>query len=118
MLEWKVYYHDFNGKKIVPYNIFAHGGFLENCKKNAKKNAKDEYLFREQLKRDLMYYFWARCEWEIVLKPLTGIAADEKIDVYDQVMLNWDAFCKYVWDHGVELRRKEKKSGNRQHERV
>ena len=23
----------------------------------------------------------------------------EKIDIYDQVMLNWDVFIKYVWDN-------------------
>ena len=109
MLEWKVYYHDFNRKEIVPYNVFEHGSFLEDCKKNARKNSKDFYLFCDRLQRDLMYWFWSKCEWEIVLKPWVGIAREEKIDVYDQVMLNWDQFCKYTWNHGAELRRRERK---------
>ena len=41
MVEWYAYEHDYNADKIVPFNIFEHGRFYEDCKKNARKNSKD-----------------------------------------------------------------------------
>lgn len=111
MLEWKAYYHNWNNNRIVEFNVFDHGSFYDDCKKNARKNNHDFDAFCEQLRKDAMYWFWSKCEWEIVLAP--WIRADStkpiKVDAYEQVMLNWDAFCKYVWEHGAELRRREKK---------
>lgn len=111
MLEWKVYEHDYNADKIVPFNIFEHGRFYEDCQKNARKNSKDFDAFCDQLRKDVMYYYWSKCEWEVVISPFVRDSekAAIKIDVYDQVDLNWDIFCEYVWSHAAELRRREKK---------
>jgi len=111
MLEWYVYYHSWNDNKIESFNVFDHGGFLEDCKKNAKKNNHDYDAFCEQLRQDAMYYYWSRCEWEIILSPWVHRKEDVeiKIDVFDQLKLNWEAFCKYAWEHGPELRRRKKK---------
>lgn len=109
MLEWNVYYHDFNRKEINVFNVFNHWSFHEDCKKNAKKNSKDYEAFCEQLRKDAMYRFWSKCEYEILLTPWVGRAETLKIDIYDQLRLNWEQFCKYTWEHGVELRRREKK---------
>lgn len=112
MLEWNVYVENFNGRKMETFNVFDHGRFLDDCRKNAKKHSKDYDAFCEQLRKDLMYYFWSKCEWEVILGPWIRREACEeiKIDVYDQVKLNWDIFCNYVWEHAVELRRREKKN--------
>ena len=111
MLEWYAYYYNYNDDKIVPFNVFEHGRFYEDCQKNARKNSKDYDKFCEQLRTDAMYYYWSKCEWELVLSPWTPRKerCDIKIDVWDQVKLNWEQFCLYVWEHGPELRRKEKK---------
>ena len=111
MVEWYAYEHDYNADKIVPFNIFEHGRFYEDCKKNARKNSKDFDSFCDQLRKDVMYYYWSKCEWELVLSPWTSQSekAAIKIDVYDQIDLNWDIFCEYVWSHAAELRRREKK---------
>ena len=113
MLEWKAYYHEWNGNKIIPFNVFDHGRFYADCKKNARKNIHDYETFCDQLRKDTMYWFWSKCEWEIVLTPWvrrSSADVDIKIDVYDQLHLNWEQFCKYTWDHGAELRRREKKN--------
>ena len=114
MLEWWVWYFNFNAKKIEKINVFDHGSFLNDCKKNARKHKDDKYLFAETLKRDAMYWFWAKCEWEVIICgfPPCYDNVREKIDVYDQLAANWDAFCNYVWSHAVELRRREKKNGS------
>ena len=111
MVEWNAYYYDYNADKIEPFNVFDHGRFYEDCQKNARKNPKDFDAFCDQLRKDVMYYYWSKCEWELVLTPWTSQSekAAIKIDVHDQIDLNWDIFCEYVWQHAAELRRREKK---------
>ena len=106
MLEWNVFVSDFNHKEIKTFNVFDHWRFLEDCTKNAQKNSKDFAAFADRLYRDLGYYFGSKCEWEVIITdwPTSG-KCETKIDVHDQVMLNWEQFCNYVWSHGVELRR-------------
>lgn len=107
MLEWNVYKEDFNGKEITTYNIFHHYGFYNDLLK-AKKKPEDE--FKEAVKTSLMYHFWSKCEWEIILSdwppsPEERGFKKEKVDVYDQVMLNWDIFIEYVWNHKNEIKK-------------
>ena len=135
-LEWNVFRHDVNKKEIVTFNIFNHWKFSEDVQKSLKK-FKDKDEFAKQLRRDLMYYFWSKYEYEVVVttfppyitmdeldnlnkereehrekygrdyvlidvNPDTGV----KIDIYNQVMNNWDIFLDYVWNS--KQRRKKK----------
>jgi len=106
MLEWNVIYGNFNSGKIETYNIFNHYRFHEDCVKNAKKNRDNKEAFAERLKLDLKYYYWSKCEWEVIVShwPPAERFHDEKIDVYDQVMNNWQIFLDYVWEHRKELK--------------
>jgi len=56
----------------------------------------------DSLKRYLMYYMWSKCEYEIILSPWTGRADDIKIDVYDQIMMNFNSFVDYCWSFKLE----------------
>lgn len=95
-MEWYVYYHDSNTQKIIKWNVFNHGTFAEKVNKLLQENlSRDE--FADGLKKYLMYYFWSKCEYEIILSPWTGQADDIKIDVYDQIRMNFDRFVDYVW---------------------
>lgn len=107
MLEWNVYVHDFNAREIKPFNIFSHYGFLNDCKKAAKKYTKDKAEFSDEVRKHLAYYYWSKYEWEIVLSPFSTYDRnrDKKIDVYSQVMLNWDQFINYLWDRKAELKK-------------
>lgn len=127
-LKWNVYYHSMNGDKITTFNIFDHWKFNEDVQKSLKK-FKDKNEFAEHLRRDLMYYFWSKCEYEVVITSFPPyITMDElgslnkereahkekygrdyvridanpdvgaKIDIYTQVMNNFDIFCDYVWN--------------------
>lgn len=104
-MQWNVYYHDINRDEICTYNIFEHGSFLEYVIKAAKKyKNKDE--FAEQLKRELFYYFGSKAEWEIIITSWCGGDREKnaiKIDVYNQVMNNWQIFVDYVWNNRKEL---------------
>ena len=135
-LEWNVFRHDVNKNKIVTFNIFNHWKFNEDVQKSLKK-FKDKDEFAEHLRRDLMYYFWSKCEYEVIItsfptyitmkeldslneertlrkekygRDLVRISAnldtEIKIDIYTQVMNNWDIFLDYVWNS--KQRRKNK----------
>lgn len=127
-LTWIVYRHDFNSRTIVPFNIFDHWKFAEDVEKDLKKyKNKDE--FADRLKNNLRYYFWSKCEHEVVItswppyidinelnrldeervehrdkylrEPIRlNVCLDtgSKIDIYEQVMNNWDIFCDYIWN--------------------
>lgn len=128
-LEYYVYYYNFNSHSIKKFNIFNHGRFLEDVKKDLKKyDTKEE--FAERLQGHLFYYYNSKCEWEVIITPCiprisiselnrlneerektlkkynrepyslyVNPNVSEKIDIYDQVMLNWDLFVDYVWQY-------------------
>ena len=142
-MKWNVYIYNINKHEIEHYNIFNHGGFIEYVKRHIRKyKNKDELA--DKIKSELMYYFWSKAEWELVieftkdnhimLKPWCGCRNPEevkidvtddtdfdwkafvecyinmkiygnkaKIDVFDQVMMKWNEFITYVWEHRKEI---------------
>ena len=98
-MEWNVFYHDSNKQEIITFNIFKHYAFNDNVQKLLKKY-KDKNEFAEKLKRELMYYFWSKSEYEIIISPWCGgrDTKDIKVDIYTQVMNNWSIFLEYVWN--------------------
>lgn len=107
MLEWNVYVTYFNDRKIKPYNVFDHYGFTEDLKKIARKYSNDKAEFADQVRSSVMYYFWSKSEWEIVLSeliPSCQSSCKRKIDVHDQIVMNWEHFINYLWEHKAELK--------------
>ena len=106
-LEWNLYYGDFNSGKIEVRNVFNHGSFLMDLGKDARKYKDDKEKFLERLRSHLMYYYWSKCEWEVVISHWPPSDNERykaiKIDVFDQVMMNWPHFSEYVWEHRREL---------------
>lgn len=101
---WRAFYHDVNGKKVETFNIFDHGRFRGDLKKAAKKcTTKEE--FAKELRSNLMYYYWTKAEWEVLIAPWIGSRGGEeiKVDVCWQVMNNWDIFLDYVWNNKKKL---------------
>lgn len=107
-LEWNVFYHNINKSEITTFNIFKHGRFCNDVEKSLKK-FKDKDEFAEQLRRDLSYYFRTRSEYEIIISPWCGgkDTKDIKIDIYTQVMNNWDIFLDYCWNSKKHGEKKE-----------
>ena len=71
IIEWYVYYHDSNAQRIIKWNIFNYGSFKKEVDVLLKEEISKE-AFSERLKREAMYYFWSKCEYEIILSPWTG----------------------------------------------
>lgn len=102
-MEWNVFYHNMNAQEITVLNIFEHGGFMKDVKKHLKE-CPDKEAFVKELKSSLMYYFWSKSEYEIIISPWCGgrNTKEKKVDIYSQVMLNWDKFVDYVWSFRKE----------------
>ena len=96
-LIWNVIYHDINRGEICIFNVFKHSGFVADIKDHFRKcKTKEEFAY--ELRRSLLYFFWAKSEWEVLVSPWCGgRETEKKIDVYWQVMNNWDIFVDYVW---------------------
>lgn len=108
MLTWYVFYEDFNARKIIITNIFKHSSFIEDIKKAINKYNKtlNEKEFWEKIDSSLRYYYWSKAEAETVVISLIHPekCEDMKIDIYDQIKMNWDAFREYLWNHKNEIK--------------
>lgn len=120
-LTWNVYYDDVNSRKINTWNIFQHYSFKQDIEGLLKK-VPTYNQFADELKHIVRYYFRSKAEYEVVItswvphignKELDRLIAErenhqcrlyyvnldigEKIDIYDQLMLNWNMFARYVY---------------------
>lgn len=104
-----------------------------------KKECKDNFEeFSKAVESSLLYYYWGRCEWEVVICewpaktfknekeiqeyakeieekkkrnewPVIDIGYPEpalKIDVYSQVMMNFNIFINYLWTNKRHITKK------------
>ena len=102
-LIWNVKIYDTNSNEIKDYNILSHR--LDLIKK-FKKISKNKNEFAEKLKRDLMWQYWSRCEYELIiettednhilLKPWVGCSNPDNImiDVTEDKEYDWQGFAK------------------------
>lgn len=124
-LEWFVFLHDWNSKDIRPFNVFNSARFYDGLlriKKSMKKKPLDFDAFSKELNSIAMYSFWAKCEYEIIITDLTctidneelrrlqkvdedsrveyvNLACHKKVDIYEQLKLNWDKFAGYIFEN-------------------
>ena len=104
-LEWNVLYYDINRNKITTYNVFNHYRFSKYIEEAFEK-CKTKKEFAEILRRELMYYFCSKAEWELVIEldednhifliPWCGCRNPEeiKIDVTNNTRFDWNGFAK------------------------
>lgn len=129
-LFYYVYVENINKRKIEKYNVLNDGIIDEFKKRMKEQDIRDKNKFGEMVEQVIMYHYWSRSEWEIILtdwpphikaEELTRLNEEsnkyqkdyghepysysvvlstaEKIDVYDQVMMNWTIFIDYAWEN-------------------
>lgn len=87
--EFNVLIWDFNQQKVESYNIIPY--FQEEWKDEKDKSKYKSFEdFKEFIDRKAKYQFWARCEYEIIIKGWPITKNEIKIDVYDQIKMNLD----------------------------
>jgi hypothetical protein len=101
-LSWLVTYHDCNADKIKYYDILK---YREDFIKKLKKKCATKEEFAEEMRHKMMYYYWSKSEWEIVveiddnnhiwLNPWVGSRhpEDARIDVTDRADFDWKNFA-------------------------
>lgn len=94
-MEWNIFWFDSNKGEIITRNVF---NLSNHFNKDLEKIHTDNFdEFSKQLKSAAMYAFWSKAEHEIVLSPWIGSGEDKKIDVYEQLRINWPQFAEYTW---------------------
>ena len=133
-MKWYVFYEDVNKKDIVKFNIFQHINFkktVENLLSQdvSKQDFAEElkhklryyfwckseyevvitswppYISKESLIKANKDYLtdcekWGREPYRISITP----EAAKKVDIYEQIMLNWEVFVNYIWRFKNEIR--------------
>lgn len=67
-------------------------------KKCKSMDALIEYAVEKRLDRLCMYYFWSKCEYEVIVSAWPSRdGSDRKIDIYTQLKENWDIFSDIVF---------------------
>lgn len=96
---WNVYYRSISESRIKVFNIFNHIDFSAKFEKIKKKKlSKDE--FAKEVESILFYHFNSKYEYEVIIGALSNHRKDDeeiKVDIYSQVMLNWDVFINYIY---------------------
>lgn len=100
-LVWNVYEFAFGESKPCTVNVFDHFRFGKGLYKLKRKKLTNRDEFDKELQSLLMYSFWSKCEYELVLLPWPCGTDDKghKIDVYNQIMINFGRFSDYVWEN-------------------
>ena len=102
-LRWIVFYYNVNKGSVERWNVFENYRFVDDCIKARTKCKDDKEGFLKAVKSSLMYYYWSKAEWEIVIYGFFRDVGEQKVDVYDQVMLNWEIFSEYIWNNRKDL---------------
>ena len=101
---WKVKNYLINENKIFDYDVLK---YREDMVKKLKKKCSTKDEFSEEMRREMMYQYWSRCEYEVIIEvdennriwlcPWVGCRNQEsvKIDVTDDNDFDWNAFAKH-----------------------
>lgn len=98
-MEWYVLNYNFNEKKAEHFNIFRSRRFSDGVQELLESFVSFED-FVEELDRLLMYCFWSKAEYEIMVGDLFEEDTNKytKVDVYSQVKPNIKILAKYILD--------------------
>lgn len=106
---WNVYKYNVNSRQLEQFNIFNHHGFSKDFEELKSKRF-DEEQFVERLNRILKYYFWCRYEYEVLVGEYSDREnrVEMRVDIYDQIKMNWGAFVDYCLGRASPCRIGEK----------
>lgn len=94
MKTFNVIIGNFNTKKFEPYDIMPHlvDRYREVKKSKTFKTPATFKEFKEFVRKESMYQWWSRCEYEILLYhwPSSENDTGYKMDIYEQIMMNHD----------------------------
>ena len=135
-MTWNVYVEDFNANDIKIFNVFNHYRFRQEVGELLKKYKDKDKFTEELKHTTMYYFWskaeWeiVITEWvphinnkelerlnkdseefeqkynKIPCTHFVNLDAGIKVDVYDQLKLNWNEFVDYIWDSKTHRPRK------------
>lgn len=109
-LKFNIVYENWNNKELKSVNVFDYEFMKTALDKIAKRKPDkrpDFEAFNKEIKSLMMYHFWSKCEFEFIISSWPSGKWETKVDVYDQLKLNWDLFIKQCWDYTTQHWRKK-----------
>lgn len=103
-MSWKVKNYFINENKIWDYDVLK---YREDQIKKLKKKYPTKEEFAEEMRHEMMWQYWSRCEYEVIIKvddnnrvwlsPWVGCRDPEsvKIDVTDDESFDWRNFAEH-----------------------
>ena len=89
-MKWNVFRENANTRQVEVYNIFDHASFKHNILQEYSICPSKE-AFIDKLRRELMYYFWSKCEWEIVITDWPTHITVEEIEELNEELSRYEA---------------------------
>lgn len=86
---WNVMVWNVNRDELDSYDV---GPCFVREYKELKKKERVGLDVDKFLDRTARYYFWAKCEYEMVCAGWPKFKNERKFDVYEQLKVNWDNF--------------------------
>lgn len=111
-MKYNVILWDINKREFISYDIFP---YLRQAYREAEKREerpKTFEEFKEFIRKESMYMWWSRCQYEILISDWPSQTKIKKIDVHYQVMMNIDIITKLFMEeiNGVTSNRERKES--------
>ena len=114
MNKFNVMIWDFNRDKLEYYDVLP---YLKRCYERRVEHSKEKDIdlnnkyfkvpvtfdeFKEFVKDESRYQFWARCEYEMILHDWPVGKKDYKLDVHEQIMMNIDIVTRLLMEDVVK----------------
>lgn len=94
---WNVFLFGHQTGAIEVCNIFNYSDFKAAIEKLlATDLTKDREAFTKKVDEILLYYFWSKSNYEIVLTNCYSHSPSRKVDVYEQITMNLTQFVDYI----------------------
>lgn len=115
---WNIFWNNPNTNTMEVRNVFElsvrFNRELDTIRNRTYTSLED---FSLDLRHAAQYAFWSRCEYEILLCPWPYYPeqdTERKIDVFDQLILNWDLFASYTFENlwGANYEQEEEEEAN------
>ena len=102
-MKWTVKHYDYNIPAITDYDLFP---YFEEFLLKIKKQKLTREEFAKEIKSELMYHYWSKCEYEIFIEKendgriylLPHCGGREKdvafLDVTDDTSFDWKGFAE------------------------
>ena len=74
-LSWNVF--RYNRKDIETFNIFDHSSFYKEVVNTIKNCPQSKEVFKDEIIGILRYYYWCKCEHEIIITTFPTYVSDE-----------------------------------------